>query len=869
MRNDMLRYCLASFLALLAALSASAQRTLNGKITSADGKPLAGAIIQVYDGDKNVAFGNSRQDGSYKLAIPEAHAKRKLTVNVRKLNYANRILDLPTGQTTLDAVLSPGEESLREVIVKAPAVEQSGDTLRFFMGQFATDTDVSLEDGLKRIPGIKVSESGAISYMGRDISRFYIEGLNLLGGRYNLATRNIPVDKVTGVEVLRHHQPNKVDKDELTADVALNIRLSEKAKIKPFGTYELRVGLEDEKRPLYAASGTAMLFRKTFQQLTTLKLGNEGRMGVDETRSHFGAITWASGAEQALPLLSGSRPPFWDYHYKQKRNEMFSMNALQKLTEDNQLKVNANYNHERSEYGYTIASNYQVGNELYQTDERLDYLHKRHKATVDMEYRSNKDLRLIENTFSLYGEFADAEGDAAINSDRYRQAQDRDAFGVRNAFSLVKKWKKWKWRLNSEVQYSQSPEGALDIRLGEERMARQAAQSRMFKTRGKFHTGYEVVPGLNLALPVTFTLNAGSLQTDLERGTEPAGNDLAGWDVQLNVAPSLDYRTADRRFRVAVDVPLKFLRNDYENRLADRRMKFNKCFADVGMFFHYIVNANSDFEGRTDWWHTYGDYFSLLGNPIQTDYRTLQTRSGVFGTGRTSRSRLAYKWQLPLSFWSFHTSISYTRNFSNTMHGQDMDGNDLSLTEQVRENRDNNVYIDGELAKYLLSAKTNLMVGGHYTLSDAQMLSAGRPTTIYGSGYGWFFRASTNPVEQLEASYRVEGNQNRQHTAEQRSRHTNYNQRLTLTYIPVKNLNVRAGAEWRHTTLMDGGHKTSLLLDARAEYKITKKKLRLRLELNNLLNKKAYNYTVYSGLNSYTYDYRLRGREFLLSLIWM
>ena len=306
----MLRYCLTLFLTLFAALSASAQRTLNGKITPADGKPLAGAIIQVYDGDKNVAFGNSRQDGSYKLTIPEANTKRKLTVKVRKLNYANCILDLPTGQTTLDAVLSPGEESLREVIVKAPAVEQSGDTLRFFMGQFATGTDVSLEDGLKRIPGIKVSESGAISYMGRDISQFYIEGLNLLGGRYNLATRNIPVDKVTGVEVLRHHQHNKVDKNELTADVALNIRLSEKAKIKPFGTYELRAGLEDEKRPLYAASGTAMLFRKTFQLLTTLKLGNEGRMGVDETRSHFGAISWNSGTEQALPLIAGGRPPF-------------------------------------------------------------------------------------------------------------------------------------------------------------------------------------------------------------------------------------------------------------------------------------------------------------------------------------------------------------------------------------------------------------------------------------------------------------------------------------------------------------------------------------------------------------------------------
>ncbi|MBQ8273923.1 MAG: TonB-dependent receptor [Bacteroidaceae bacterium] len=865
----MLRYCLTLFLTLFAALSASAQRTLNGKITSADGKPLAGAIIQVYDGDKNVAFGNSRQDGSYKLTIPEANTKRKLTVNVRKLNYANRILDLPAGQTTLDAVLSPGEESLREVIVKAPAVEQSGDTLRFFMGQFATGTDVSLEDGLKRIPGIKVSESGAISYMGRDISQFYIEGLNLLGGRYNLATRNIPVDKVTGVEVLRHHQHNKVDKNELTADVALNIRLSEKAKIKPFGTYELRAGLEDEKRPLYAASGTAMLFRKTFQLLTTLKLGNEGRMGVDETRSHFGAISWNSGTEQALPLIAGGRPPFAEYLYKKQSNEMFSANALQKLTEDNQLKVNANYTHERSDYGYAIASKYQLGDELYETNEQLDYLHKKHKATMDVEYRSNKDLRLIENTFSLYGQFADAEGDAAINSDRYRQVQDQDVLGVRNSFSLVKKQKKWKWRLKSEMQYSETPEGALDIRLGEEQLALQKARSRMFKTRERFYTGYEVLPGLTLALPVTFTLNAGSLQTDLERKQDPAGNDLAGWDMEMNVAPSMDYQTADRRFRVAVDVPLKFLRNDYENRLADRRMKFNRCFADASMFFHFILNASSNFEGRTDWWHSYGDYFSLLGNPIQTDYRTLQTRSGQFGTGRTWRSRLAYQWQLPLSFWSFHTSVSYTRNFSNTMRGQDMSGNDLSLTEQMRENTSNNVFVDVELSKYLLSAKTNLVAGGHYTRSNAEMFSSGKPTTVYGSGYGAYLNVRTNPIEQFEAVYRVEGEQTRQHTAEQRSRHTNYSQRLTLTYIPIKSLNLRASGEWRYTTLMDGDHKTSLLLDARAEYKISKKKIRLRLEMNNLLNKKSYNYTVYSGLNSYTYDYRMRGRELLFSIIWM
>ncbi len=705
--------------------------------------------------------------------------------------------------------------------------------------------------------------------MGRDISQFYIEGLNLLGGRYNLATRNIPVDKVTGVEVLRHHQHNKVDKNELTNDVALNIRLSEKAKIKPFGTYEARVGLEGERHPLYAVSGTAMLFRKKIQMLGTLKLSNEGRLGVDETVSHFGSISWNSGAEQVLPLLSGGRPPFADYRYKDIGKELFSANALQGLSEDNQLKIKANYAHEKTDYGYAVGSQYLMGELLYETQERLDFLQKKHKATIDIEFRSDKDRRLIENTFSLYGQFADAESDAVLDSNVYRQTQEQDAMGLRNAFSLVRKRNNWKWRLKSDVQYSEAPEGTLEIRLDDKRMALQGANSRMFKTRQWFYTGYEVLPGLTLALPVTFTLDANSLQTNLEREDTPAGNDLSGWNMLLNAAPSIDYQTPDRRFRIGADIPLKFLRNDYENRLADRRMRFNKYFADAALFFHFVLNANSNFEGRTDWWHSYGDYFSLLGNPIQTDYHTRQIRSGIYGSSRTSRSRLAYEWQAPLSFWHFNTSISYTRSFCNTMHGQDMDDKDLSLTEQLMEHTSNNIYVDGQLSKYLLAAKTNLVLGGHYTWSDAEILSASQPTTVYASGYGGYFEIRTNPIVPLEATYRVEGSLTKQRTQERQSDYTNYRQRFSLTYSPIKSLNIRAGGEWWHTTLTDGKHKTALLLDARVEYKFTKKKIRLRLEMNNLLNKQSYNYFVYSGLNTYHYDYRLRGREFLLSFIWM
>lgn len=869
MTNACKRVLLTSLAVMFGIFMASAQRMLSGKVTAEGGKPLAGVMVNVYDGEVCVVFGSCKSDGSYKLNIPEAYAKRPLTVCFRKLNYQKQTHDLPVGKASLSTIMKPGDETLREVIIKAPPVTQQGDTLRFNMGTFTTGTDASLEDGLKRIPGISVSEGGAISYMGRDISQFYIEGLNLLGGRYNLATRNIPVDKVTGVEVLRHHQHNKVDKNELTNDVALNIRLSNKAKIKPFGTYEVRAGMEDESHPLYGLSGTAMLFRKQFQLLTTLKLANEGRLGVDESVSHFGVISWNSGAEQVLPLLSGGRLPFAEYRYKDRRNESFSANVLQRLSDDNQLKINANYTHEKTDYGYTVGSQYPIGEVLYETREQSDFTHKKHKATVDIEFRSNKDKQLVENMFSMYGHFANAEGDVATGSDEYRQVQEQNALGLRNAFSLVRKQKSWKWRFKSDLQYSESPEGRLDISLGNERFALQQTKSRMVKSREWFYTGYEVLPGLTLALPVTFMLNAGSLSTELVREPAPVGNDLAGYDMQLNAAPSIDFQTADRRFRIGADVPLKFLRNDYKNRLADRRMKFNRSFLDASLFFHFILNAKSSFDGRTDWWHNYGDYFSLLGNPVQTDYHTVQTRSGIFGTSRTNRSRLAYEWQSPLSFWFFNTSVSYTRSFNNIIHGQDMNGNDLSLTEQQAENTGDNIYIDAKLSKYLLAAKTNIVVGGHYTWSDAQMLSSGKHTTVYGRGYGGYVEVRTNPIMQLDAFYRAEGSVTLQNLPDRRNNYTNYSQRFNLTYSPVNILNFRTGGEWRYTRLTDGNHKTAVLLDARAEYKFNKKNIRLRMEMNNLLNKKDYSYTVYSGLNSYNYDYRLRGREFLISLIYM
>ena len=100
-----------------------------------------------------------------------------------------------------------------------------------------------MEDVLKKLPGIKVAENGSVTYQGKAINKFYIEGKDLLGSSYNQATRNMPIDAVSDVEVYENHQPVKMLQNKQFSDrAALNIKLKNGYKSRPFGEIEGGIG---------------------------------------------------------------------------------------------------------------------------------------------------------------------------------------------------------------------------------------------------------------------------------------------------------------------------------------------------------------------------------------------------------------------------------------------------------------------------------------------------------------------------------------------------------------------------------------------------------------------------------------------------
>lgn len=116
---------------------------------------------------------------------------------------------------------------LKEIIVKAPPIREKSDTIVYNVDAFKSQGDRYLQDILRRLPGISVGSDGRISYQGESISKFYIEGNDLLGYNYNQATESLPVDAVANVEILEHNQNVKVLKGKVfEKKAAVNIRLN-------------------------------------------------------------------------------------------------------------------------------------------------------------------------------------------------------------------------------------------------------------------------------------------------------------------------------------------------------------------------------------------------------------------------------------------------------------------------------------------------------------------------------------------------------------------------------------------------------------------------------------------------------------------
>ena len=193
-------------LPLVAALSfvpcsVDAQTVIEGTVTDSLGQGVDAFVTVGPKGTGGILkYADTDAKGHYRLEFRTT--ADSLTVTASGPTIGNRARIVANRSQRVDFRVREQQMELKEVTVKADKIRQHGDTLSYLVGAYQQQGDRVIGDVLKRMPGIEVSESGAIKFNGKAIKKFYVEDMDLLQGRYGLATNNINASDVASVQVL-------------------------------------------------------------------------------------------------------------------------------------------------------------------------------------------------------------------------------------------------------------------------------------------------------------------------------------------------------------------------------------------------------------------------------------------------------------------------------------------------------------------------------------------------------------------------------------------------------------------------------------------------------------------------------------------
>jgi len=146
---------------------------------------------------------------------------------------------------------------LMEVIVRAniPPVIVKSDTIGFNAAAYPTRPYATVEDLLKKLPGIAVDRDGNVTMQGKKIDKILVDGKEFFLGDIKTATQNLPAEIVAQVEAFdtQTEQGKLTGIRDNTGGKTLNIKLKKDRKNGYFG--KLYVGGGNGSS--YAAGGTA------------------------------------------------------------------------------------------------------------------------------------------------------------------------------------------------------------------------------------------------------------------------------------------------------------------------------------------------------------------------------------------------------------------------------------------------------------------------------------------------------------------------------------------------------------------------------------------------------------------------------------
>lgn len=227
--------------------------TIKGTITDTLNKQnLSNTVISLLKAKDSVLvkFTRSDKNGNFELKNLTAG---NFVLMVSYPSYADYIYPLTLTDTTTENVglvkMTLKSRLLEEVLVrqKIAAVRLRGDTIEYNADSFKVHEGASVEEMLRKMPGLQVDKDGKVTAQGEKVEKVLVDGEEFFGDDPTMATKNLQADAVDKVQVFdkKSDQAAFTGIDDGTKTKTLNLTLKEDKKKGYFGKVELGSDLKN------------------------------------------------------------------------------------------------------------------------------------------------------------------------------------------------------------------------------------------------------------------------------------------------------------------------------------------------------------------------------------------------------------------------------------------------------------------------------------------------------------------------------------------------------------------------------------------------------------------------------------------------
>ncbi len=872
-------YGFCFFLIIIFPWKTYGQSIISGQITSEEGDPLSRINVLIYlpDNSTLVSFGITDTEGKFTASV--VHLSDSLVLVVRSINYSNEMCSIKNATQSRNFVLTEEVKEIKGVTVEAPMIERRGDTLSFLISSFAGKEDMVLQDVLKKMPGIEIESNGRILYQGLPLRKFYIEGLDLMDGRYNVISENLPHQSVSAVEIMENHQPIKILEDKISSHQAsINIKL--KNDIAVTGSAIGGAGLYPM---LWDVNITPMFFTKKAQVVASFQSNNVGR----DVAENLNILTYNDAINKfdrpnesptIIGIQQASEPTLEKRRYIDNVSYLGNMNVLTKLSNEFQLRANLYYiNDKQNKEAVTHRTILLPGDTFSFTEQYHNKYHENYLLGIVTLSRNAKN-NYFDNTLKVRSRWDEFSGVVNNNMGVVEQYNNSPLQSISNEMKSVNAIGKYLVDLNSYISYDNSLptltvtpgsftsifSDSLDYNkiiqnIDLKRLYTDNNASIIMTVKRIMITPKVGIIYRNQNLGSSILTN--SSNDDVLMASERFANDLTTTQLKAYAKTNIEYKY--RQFTLNASLPFswqKIIFSDPGNQV-DTLMKVlyfdPSIYAGIkfSKFWKVRVSARQS--------HTLGDLDDHYYGIILNNYRRLSKKAAPLQQSTRKSASLYVSYNNIIS--SFLSSCTYIFGHSENslLYGNFInDDGTAVMTAYEKPNTRISQMLKLSASKYFTNIKSTIRLDGNFSLqsgtsliNDALFSSLNRMMMITPACNvrltSWFtveYKLNTTYIESFVESKKSNDISMLRHGVE-------------LFAFPGRDHLISLSGEYYHFNKCD-----NYFLDFHYRLTIPKYRANLEIRWNNILN--TNNYILYQASSSTVWvsEYTLRPSQFMFSL---